>query len=191
MTAMTCAQCSEAFPDTLCSQLNGCPRTDENHATLWNGDVIYSTPSTPQQPSDQSSTEKLTENPKAAFGAAKAPFFGIPMQAITQLGLVMAGGAHKYGKYNYRETRIAASTYHDAILRHFMLWADGEDIDPESKAQHLGHIMACCALMIDAEANDMLDDDRNKAGTMRDMLDQSAEAFKSFKEDYDAEKGTS
>ena len=122
------------------------------------------------------------ENPKAAIGAAKAPFFGIPWTAVIEMGTVMDGGAHKYGAYNYRDTRISTTTYHDAILRHFMLWADGEDTDPESKASHLAHVMACCALMIDAREGMMLEDERSKTGNVRDMLDTSAHLARGFRE---------
>ena len=121
------------------------------------------------------------ENPKAAIGAAKAPFFGIPWTAVIEMGTVMDGGAHKYGAYNYRDTRISTTTYHDAILRHFMLWADGEDDDPESKASHLAHVMACCALMIDADHGDMLEDDRSKTGNVRYMLEESARTAREFR----------
>ncbi len=114
-----------------------------------------------------------TENPKAGIGADKAPFFGVPSSALVAMGNVMAGGALKYGAFNYRDTRIAVSTYHDAILRHFHLYMDGEDCDPldttppGSGVSHLAHIMACCALMIDAAENGMLDDDRSKTGKVR------------------------
>ena len=121
-------------------------------------------------------------NPKAAIGAAKAPFFGIPWTAIIEMGAVMDGGAFKYGAYNYRDTNISTTTYHDAILRHFMLWADGEDTDPESKASHLAHVMACCALMIDAQENGKLVDDRSKTGSVRPMLDRSAKMAREFRE---------
>ena len=139
----------------------------------------------------------VTENPKAAFGAAKAPLFGIPWSAVAALGTVMGGGGYKYGLYNYRDTKIAASTYHDAIMRHFMLWADGEDVDPVevdgdpvpgSGVSHLAHIMACCALMMDAEANGMLDDDRSKTGNLRAVLDQSKQDYQTFCANYDAYK---
>ena len=141
---------------------------------------------------------------KAAFGDDKAPFFGIPWSAVAWLGNVMGGGGYKYGLYNYRNTRIAASTYHDAIMRHFMLWADGEDADPVytvnewgnidysippgSGAPHLAHIMACCALLLDAQEEGMLDDDRNKTGHMRRLLDQSKAKFKTFRKAYDRYK---
>jgi len=123
------------------------------------------------------------ENPKAAIGAAKAPFFGIPWTAVIEMGTVMDGGAHKYGAYNYRDTRISTTTYHDAILRHFMLWADGEDQDPESKCSHLAHIMACCALMIDADVGCMLEDDRSVTGSVRWMLDSSAKTAREFRQE--------
>lgn len=129
-----------------------------------------------------------TTNPKAAFGAAKAFFFGIPWSAIVWLGNVMAGGAYKYGVYNYRDTKIAASTYHDAIMRHFLLWADGEDTDRESGAPHLAHIMACCALYLDAYENGMATDDRSKTGQIHRLLQDSAETFADFKATHDAKQ---
>lgn len=121
-------------------------------------------------------------NPKAAHGAAKAPFFGIPWSAVVWLANVMRGGALKYGFYNYRETKIAASTYHDAIMRHFLLWADGEDIDSESGCPHLAHVMACCALYLDANELDMVTDDRNKTGVMGAILAESALVAQQYEE---------
>ena len=101
-----------------------------------------------------------TVNPKAAFGSAKPGTFAIPRLAIHMLGVVMSLGAYKYGLFNWRESRIASSTYVDAINRHLTQWVDGEDDDPESGVSHLAHIMACCSLVIDSKACDMLDDDR-------------------------------
>ncbi len=95
--------------------------------------------------------ETEVTNPKAKWGADKAPFFGVPSSAQIALGAVMGGGAYKYGVFNYRETKIAASTYHDAIMRHMQLWFDGEDSDPLDSGEgkppgsgisHLAHIMA-------------------------------------------------
>jgi hypothetical protein len=80
-------------------------------------------------------------------------------------------GARKYGKFNYRETPIAASTYEDAIERHLQLWFDGEDTDYESDASHLAHVIACCALLMDAQATGKLHDDRQKTGIVRDQLE--------------------
>jgi hypothetical protein len=132
-----------------------------------------------------------TENPKVVWGEAKAGFFGIPAVAEIAMGNVMVGGGYKYGKFNYRETRTAASTYHDAIRRHFLLWFDGEDNDPTdttppgSGESHLAHIMSCCALLLDAQENGMLDDDRSKTGKVREQLDRAASALTAFKQAHD------
>jgi hypothetical protein len=97
----------------------------------------------------------------------------------------MATGAHKYGVFNYRDTTIKASTYIDAINRHFLKWQDGVDTDPESGAHELAHIMACCALCLDAYYNDRLEDDRSKTGNVEALLDEAAQTFLNFKENYD------
>jgi hypothetical protein len=41
-----------------------------------------------------------------------------------------------------------------------MAYVDGEDLDPESGMDHLAHIMACCAVLLDAKAAGKLNDDR-------------------------------
>jgi len=129
--------------------------------------------------------EMLTSpNPKAAYGAAKAPFIGVPPTALVQLGLVMGGGAHKYGLYNFRSTRINASTYIDAIYRHFLKYQDGVDCDKESGATELAHIMACCAILIDGHYTGMIIDDRCKTGLVEPLLEDSAHLFGVFKENY-------
>lgn len=133
-------------------------------------------------------------NPKACWGAAKANFWGVPSSALIWLGNVMGSGGYKYGFYNYRDTKISASTYHDAIQRHLALYFDGEDLDPlidgpgnppGSGAPHLAHVMACCALLLDAQENGMMVDDRSKTGNVRRILDQSAKAYAMFQQQYD------
>ena len=75
---------------------------------------------------------------------------------------VLAHGADKYGKRNWRVDPIRTSTYEAAILRHFMAYFyDMEDIDPDSGLNHLYHIRACCAVMLDAEMHGTLVDDRD------------------------------
>ena len=51
-----------------------------------------------------------------------------------------------------------------------MLWMAGEKRDPVTKVHHLGAIMACCAILIDAEAHDALVDDRPKSNTLTHLL---------------------
>lgn len=110
-------------------------------------------------------------NPKSAAGRAKPALFSvIPTAALVHLGEVMKLGANKYGAFNWRETKVPAEVYVDAAGRHLLSWFDGENIDPESGMSHLAHVMACCAIIIDAQENGMLDDNRPKAGKVGDMI---------------------
>jgi hypothetical protein len=90
---------------------------------------------------------------------------------MLQVGRVMSVGAAKYSPFNYRESRIAASTYQDAMERHLQLWFDGEDNDDETGVSHLASVIASCALLMDAQATGKLDDDRQKTGLVRPQLD--------------------
>lgn len=110
-------------------------------------------------------------NPKTAAGAKKPALFSvIPTASLLHLGEVMKVGAAKYGPFNWRSTPVPAETYVDAIGRHLLSWQDGEDSDPESGMSHLAHIMASCAILIDAQENGMLRDDRPKAGRVGEMI---------------------
>lgn len=110
-------------------------------------------------------------NPKTAAGARKPALISvIPTASLLHLGEVMKLGARKYGPFNWRETPVPAETYMDAAMRHLLSWQDGEDEDPESGMSHLAHVMACCAIIIDAAENGMLDDNRPKAGKVGEMI---------------------
>lgn len=111
------------------------------------------------------------KNPKTAIGRTKPALISvIPTAALLHLGEVMKLGAKKYGPFNWRETPVPAEVYVDAAMRHLLSWFDGEDKDPESGMSHLGHVMACMAIIIDAQENGMLDDNRPKAGRVGQMI---------------------
>ncbi len=103
-------------------------------------------------------------NPKTRFGMAKPSMDAIPPAALIELGAAMADGARKYGKFNWREHEVTASVYENAIFRHLLAYRDGEDAAPDSGVSHLGHVMACCAILLDAAAAGKLIDDRGPAG---------------------------
>tara|TARA_R110002020_G_scaffold287099_1_gene502573 strand:+ start:19062 stop:19460 length:399 start_codon:yes stop_codon:yes gene_type:complete len=124
-------------------------------------------------------------NPKKAHGALKAPMNLVPNTALIEMNAVMGMGAHKYGPYNFRDTQIDAMTYIGAIRRHFFLWEDGQDIDDESGRSHLAHIMACCALALDAQHTGMFVDNRSKTGLVQELLKQCANDHNNFVEEYD------
>jgi hypothetical protein len=105
--------------------------------------------------------ETPDNNPKSAYGVKKAPVLSVtPASALLTLGQVMALGASKYGAFNWRSNSVAASVYVDAMLRHMLAWNGGEDIDSESGVSHLGHVMACAGILIDAMETGNLIDNR-------------------------------
>ena len=132
----------------------------------------------PSQPTF--TTKEEIPNPKKAMGQAKAPLHAYPMLSVVQMANVMAGGAHKYGIFNYRESKVDALTYIGAIQRHFMKWCDGVDIDSESGQSELAHIMACCSILIDAMSTGSFIDNRSKTGLMEEALKQSEKTFAEF-----------
>jgi len=131
---------------------------------------------------DPTQSDDPLVNPKKAYGAVKAPMHTLPPLPMVQVSNVMAGGNHKYGLYNYRDSNIDAMTYIGAIKRHFSLWEDGEDLDSDSQQSHLAHIIADCAIVLDCMIRDKLIDNRSKTGLMQQELTKSQNSFKKFME---------
>ena len=106
--------------------------------------------------------DNLPLNPKAVYGDAKVPLHLCPPRAWVEWAKAQADGADKYGAFNWRKNPVKASTYLGAIYRHAVQFSMGQDRDPEAKSlvHNLGSIMACCAILIDAQAQDTLIDDR-------------------------------
>lgn len=103
-------------------------------------------------------------NPKTAQGAMKVPLHLVPPSAMHYLALAFKDGAAKYGPYNWRDKGVSASVYYGAARRHFDAWWDGEDVSPDALVHHLGHVMACCAIVLDALTVGKLNDDRPPKG---------------------------
>lgn len=108
-------------------------------------------------------------NPKTVIGMSKPSVRAVPPVALFHLGAAMTDGETKYGRFNWREKRVTLSVYYDAIHRHLAGWWDGEDHAQDSGVHHLGHIMACCAILLDAASVGNLNDDRI-AGPTPDLL---------------------
>ena len=100
-------------------------------------------------------------DPKGAAGALKTPLGFIPPYAMDQTAWAHKLGAEKYGPFNWRDTKVCASTYINAMMRHLNAWRDGENLDPESGISHLAHIACSCNILMDADYCDTLQDDRN------------------------------
>jgi hypothetical protein len=83
-----------------------------------------------------------------------------PVTALAQGALALFAGACKYGRNNWRHAGVRTSVYYDALLRHMAAYWEGEDLDPEDGISHLGHALACIAILADAAACGKLTDDR-------------------------------
>lgn len=111
-------------------------------------------------------------NPKTVIGIKKPSFHAIPASSLIELGKAMANGEKKYGLYNYRDKHVSASVYFDAIQRHLLDWWDGRETsdDTDPPVHHLGHVMACCAILLDAHALGTLNDDRGTHGNFNELV---------------------
>jgi len=105
-------------------------------------------------------------NLKTAAAAKKARLSDVPPVALFALGAAMSDGATKYGRFNFRETGSTSSVFYDAMMRHLADWYSGEDCADDSKVNHLGHIMASCAILLDCQLHGKLNDDRMKVGAV-------------------------
>ncbi|MEJ6656900.1 MAG: DUF5664 domain-containing protein [Pseudomonas sp.] len=111
-------------------------------------------------------------NPKDAVGSSKVPLHLWPTTATVVGSMALMDGALKYGRANFRSTGVRASIYFDACNRHLNAWFEGEDSDPDSGLPHLGHALACLAVLVDAQAAGRLNDDRQYPGGYRALLEQ-------------------
>ena len=111
-------------------------------------------------------------NPKDAIATNKIPMHLWPTTATAMGSLALLYGARLYGRSNWREAGVRASVYVSACQRHLAAWFENEDNDPESNLPHLGHALACLAILVDAQAANKLTDDRQYPGGYRKLMDE-------------------
>ncbi len=133
----------------------------------------------PTYPVDKSDEVFSNPDPKLSTGSKKPSMAAIPPISILLLGLAMKDGEKKYGRFNWRKTKVDNSVYYDAALRHLLSYWDGEDLAEDSKIQHLAHVMACCAILIDAHYTNSNIDTRDSTKVVSSYID---EYFKRNKE---------
>lgn len=109
-------------------------------------------------------------NPKTRFGMAKPPLGLIPGSARVVLSQAFADGVAKYGPANWRVDPVSASTYINAAERHLTSWYDGEEAAQDSGVHHLAHAAACLLILIDAQMNGTLNDDRPPKAVTADLI---------------------
>lgn len=111
------------------------------------------------------------EDPKGIAGLAKPQLQLIPPGINTAMAAALKIGADKYGPWNWRTNKVEIMTYLGAMRRHIDAVLEGEDLDPESGAHHLGHVAAGCAIVLDALAHGTLIDNRPPAHVKETEID--------------------
>lgn len=106
-------------------------------------------------------------NPKDAAATGRVPLGLLSPIAKAHWALAQHCGRAKYGAWNWREAGARTSIYLDAIDRHKDGYLSGETHDPADGTHHLGNIMACCAILLEAEGAGKLVDDRPPTLDMR------------------------
>jgi hypothetical protein len=109
-------------------------------------------------------------NPKDLLGIKKPRLSFVPPAAFIYAALAMEDGARKYGPYNFREKKPQASIYVEACMRHLLSWYDGEELAEDSGKPHLGHAIACLAILIDCVETGSLIDDRPPNGVAAALI---------------------
>lgn len=121
-------------------------------------------------------------NPKQAFGDRKPPLTQLPLSAQIEATLAFYDGSLKYGFRNWRDDPVEAKTYIEAAMRHLRLWEEGEERTRDTNVANLGAVIACAAILIDAQTHGTLIDNRNKSSAACDLLYESEKYIESLKE---------
>ena len=91
--------------------------------------------------------KKLEDELGVKHDSGKPDMSLLPAPALTQIAEVLTFGANKYDKHNWRKgmewSRISA-----AAMRHLVAWNEGEDLDPESRLNHLAHAACCLTFLL-------------------------------------------
>jgi hypothetical protein len=118
-------------------------------------------------------------NPKTAYGLAKPGLENVPPIPLYMVGQVMRMGAEKYGPMNWRDDPVSLSTYYNATLRHlFEMW-DGQDRDMDSLLPNLALAAANLFILMDAQHQGTLIDDRPTKGTLNTFIRQHTKGLPS------------
>lgn len=116
-----------------------------------------------------------SSNPKDIAALDRVPMHLLPAAGAIHGAMACGDGAEKYGPYNWRDKPISLMSYLGAIERHIACIKDGEDAATDSLIDHLGHINATTAILLDAKQVGTLIDDRPR---VRGRAPEVLEAYK-------------
>lgn len=120
-------------------------------------------------------------NPKDAIGSGKLPLELVPDILEVEVATAFLEGALKYGRFNWRVAGVRSSIYYAAMKRHMKKWWNGQDADPKTRVRHLASIGACVAILLDAELQGKLTDDRPPRQALDVRIDEHEELVKHLK----------
>ena len=121
---------------------------------------------------------------KDVVGSDKIPFHLWPEIASAYGALGLLDGAGKYGRSNFRESGVRSSIYYDAARRHLNAWFEGEECAGDSAIPHLGHALACIAIILDAKHAGKLNDDRMYKGGYSQGIEELTPLVKQIKANH-------
>ena len=111
---------------------------------------------------DGSSVGRNTGEGNMKVTSNKPPLSLIPRQAMEDMAWAFLDGLIKYAKDDWRQG-MDWSEYINAAQRHIAAFNDGEDKAPDTSVSHLGHAMACLAILsVYKETHPELDDRHTK-----------------------------
>ena len=94
-------------------------------------------------------------------GISKPKFSLMPQKALLEVAKVFTYGEDKYEAFNYSKGENT-TVYIDAAMRHINAFLCNEDIDNETKTNHLANAAADLLMTLDNILNGTSVDDRNK-----------------------------
>lgn len=113
----------------------------------------------PQPQTIKPEIDPVPQKQGVKFDQNKPPVSLIPSNALIEESKILAYGAKKYDKHNWRKG-MDWSRLIDATFRHLLAFSDGEDIDPESGLSHLAHARCSLGFLIEYQAKSLGTDDR-------------------------------
>lgn len=152
---MICALCEqkgdklELDPDGQCFNLECESNADRRCSTFGHGSLVwrYNRWVCPLCPvpeilafSDNLARDRILQTQGHKDDAGKPRFDLIPMEVMLELAKLYTLGAKKYDDHNWKKG-LSYSRTHSAMMRHFVFWWLGEDIDPDNGQHHLDSVI--------------------------------------------------
>ena len=123
-------------------------------------------------------------NPKDAVGSTKLPLWLLSPVAKAHWAIGQMAGLLKYGAWNWRAAGVRSSIYISAMERHIDKWKSGQKFDQVDGSHHLGNVMACAAILLDAEHAGKLTDDRPPSVEVDGLYDWAEGAIAKLAKQY-------